>query len=273
LALHCPARLAFLGFTFIAILNSFSDVRHRIPNIVLPFVHAFITSGFFRGLPAGPCDISLLFPTGLAARGFAATAVFYLGCGYAVSITRLCEVYRQLHNPRDGLLKTTSYFTFAKRFLGVPSQVLELFLKCIPGNIFLFIVVRFIWPFLWDWAMDTGFVAIELLAGIARIWIARDCVQLLILTKSLQGLALLDDKRTTAAVRKARRANHQSILSICSNMIAFLTPGCVNVAMVLLYAVSWAIDGREMATARIVSMFVLAASDFFIATQQFKFAD
>jgi hypothetical protein len=204
---------------------------------------------------------------------FAATAVFYLGCLYAISVSRLSEVYRQLENPKEGILRTRMYLDFAKRLMHIPRQVLEGLHKCIPGNVFLFVVVRFMWPVIPDWPMDLGFVVCELAAGIARIWLARDCIQLLVITKSIQGLTLLDDKRTTAAVRAAKKANDESIQSICPNLIAFLAPGCVNVAMTLLYAASWAIDSRERVAARIFSMFVMAASDLFIASQQFNFPD
>jgi hypothetical protein len=268
-----PAALSFLGFTVTALLNSFGDVHHYLRNILFPCGYSIIAFGVYRALPTGPCDISLLFHSSFTTRVFAATAVFYLGCIYATSVTRLCELYRQLHNPRDGILRTSTYLTFARRVMGIPRKVLELLLQCVPGNVFIFVAVRFLWKFLPDWVMDLGFVVCASAEGIARIVLARDCVQLLVITKSLQGLLLLDDKRTTAAVRLAQKANLESINSICPNLIAFLAPGCVNIAMVLLYAVSWAIDGREKVVARIAAMFVLVASDFCIASQQFNFAD
>jgi hypothetical protein len=267
------AGLAFLGFTLIGIINTFSENSHRLRNTLLAASYGVIAFGVYRGLPTGPCDLSLLMPTPFSTRVFAATATFYLGCLYARSIGRLCAVYRHLENPRETLLKTNTYITFARRILSFRKRVLNFLLKGIPGNIFFFIVLRFFMPRLWDWVMDVGFVAVAFVVGIARLWLAWDCVQLLTITKSLQAMVALDDKRTQAAVRAVERAIGDSLEAICPNCIAFLVPGCVSIAMVLLYCVSWVLQGWERAAARIGALFVLCATDFLIAAVQLPFGD
>jgi hypothetical protein len=69
----------------------------------------------------------------------------------------------------------------------------------------------------------------------------RSCPSLRSRCKSVVSRREADDCGGPACAK----ASLESIHSICPNLIALLAPGCVNIAMVLLYTLSWVVDDRE----------------------------
>jgi hypothetical protein len=138
-----------------------------------------------------PCD--LVFASDFVRRIVAVTAAAYIGSSLSLSVARLAEVRHELQNPGDGLDRSHTDRSFAMKML------INFLRSWNPTNIFIFIAPRFFIRRVPDLVMDCLFVGADLVAAVVRAWLARDCVQVLILTKSLRGLLKLDDKRTQSA--------------------------------------------------------------------------
>jgi hypothetical protein len=266
------ALLPFLAFTFLGVIISFGDVSKKVHNVVFPLGFATVVFGILRVFPSGPCDLAFVFSSDFVTRIVAVTAAAYVGSALSLSILRLAEVRHELQNPWDGLSRSPTYKGFAVKMLGRRKVLISILYSWNPTNIFLFIATRFFIRRVPDLVLDCLFICTELVAAIIRASLARDCVQLLILTKSLRGLLKLDDKRTTAALKDAVNVNQQAIESICPNFLALLLPSCIAVVMGLLFALGLVVGGATGIYLRVISMFMLVLSDLFLGAQQFALA-
>ena len=264
-----PAAISFIGFMIIGIISSFKLVRKGV--LILIYIGLVILGCCgLSNLPLGPIDLKLLFESKFDIKLITIASALAMSSAYSGTIVYFQIVHNIFKKPGRELLIAKIYRDMIIKLFRFPKRVVEYIYRTLGIDLLVLIGLRFyILGFINDTIVNVIFVVLEGFGAILRIIVAKGNIQLVILSKSLKEMYDFDKERSTKSAKKAQKILQTLYENIPQMVISYLLPSFVTLSMCLLFGASFLIDGKWKPIMNILSLYIIALSQFCLIFTQF----